>query len=202
MNSIIEQFLKQCTTTMEDWKYWKKEHKLSDKLIVAGPSRIIALLDIPELDEEIEWTAYSIKSTPTKKMSGCFAYNKNIYSIYFLREDVFKFIGESFEVGVYKGAIILFKLTETIALGLAPKLMEDGFYFNDEGVQFVDVDWEDEDLNKSLNNSAKEEFIKWEDGVAKRLHTTENASNDWYEEVYQFEKFFEIEEDLGDMMLL
>lgn len=195
MNSIIEQFLKQCSTTLEDWEFWKKEHQLSDKLIVAGPSRIIALLNIPKLEEGIEWTDYSIKSTPTKKMGGCFAYGKHIYSIYFLRDDVFKFIGESVEIGVYAGAVMVFKLTETIALGLSPKLMEDGFYFNDEGVMFINDDWGDIDLI-----SAKDGFIKWDDGVAKRKHN--GKAGEWYEEVYQFEKFFEEEEELGDMMLL
>ena len=199
MSEIIDKFLKKCASTMEDWEFWKKEHNLSDKLIVAGPSRIIALLDIPKLEEEIEWTSYFIKSTPTKKMSGCFAYGKHIYSIYFLRDDVYDFIGESVEIGTYAdGVIMVFKLTETIALGLAPKLMEDGFYFNDEGVQFVDEDWGDEDLNRDLNN-AKEEFIKWDDGVAKRKHMGANLQ-EWYEEVYQFEKFFELEEEMGDFL--
>ena len=133
-------------------------------------------------------------------MGGCFTYGKHIYSIYFLRDDVYEFIGESVEIGTYAESIMVFKLTETIALGLAPKLMEGGFYFNDEGVQFVDDDWGDEELNKRLNSSAKEEFIKWEDGVAKRLHTAENIANDWYEEVYQFEKFFELEEEMGDFL--
>lgn len=198
MSEIIDKFLEKCATTLEDWKFWKEEHKLSDRLIVAGPSRIIALLDIPKLEEEIEWTPYTPISKPSKKMSGCFAYGKHIYSIYFLRDDVFEFLGESVEIGTYAGAVMVFKLTETIALGLSPKLMEDGFYFNDEGVMFVDEDWGDEDLNKDLND-AKEEFIKWEDGVAKRKHSGGNVG-DWYEEVYQFEKFFELEEEMGDFL--
>lgn len=199
MSEIINKFLEHSTSsTLEEWEFWREEHNISDKIIVAGPSRIIALLDIPKLDEEIEWTPYTPISKPSKKMGGCFAYGKHIYSIYFLRDDVFEFLGESVEIGTYAESIMVFKLTDTIALGLAPKLMEGGFYFNDEGVQFVDEDWGDEDMNEHMND-AKQEFIKWEDGVAKRKHTGVNL-REWYEEVYQFEKFFELEEEMGDFL--
>ena len=127
MSEIVDKFLKHCTaSTLEEWEFWKKEHNLSDKLIVAGPSRIIALLDIPKLDGEIEWTPYTPISKPTKKMGGCFTYGKHIYSIYFLRDDVYEFIGESVEIGTYAESIMVFKLTETIATSLSVKRNRSG----------------------------------------------------------------------------
>ena len=192
MSEIIEKFLEKCTSTLEDWEFWKKEHKLSDKLIVAGPSRIIALLDLTKLEEDIVWEPYTPISKPTKKMTGCFTYDKYIYSIYFLRDDVFDFIDESVEIGLYK-EIMLFKLTETIALGLAPKIQGDDFYFNNKGVCFVNDDWEED-----KGTDSKKEFINWDDGVAKWKHS--GKVGEWFEYVYQFEKFFELEEEMGDFL--
>ena len=118
---------------------------------------------------------------------------KYIYSIYFLRDDVFKFIGESVEIGLYK-EVMLFKLTETIALGLAPKIIGNDFHFNEEGVMFVNDDWEE-----FKTTPTKKEFIKWENGVAKWRHTGK-GNNNWDEEIYHFKKFFEEEEEMGDFL--
>jgi hypothetical protein len=189
---LIDKFLKQCATTIEDWEFWQKEHKINDKIIVAGPSRIIALVDLTKLEGDIVWTPYTPISKPSKKMSGCFTYDKHIYSIYFLRDDVFKFIGESIEIGLYKEAM-LFKLTETIALGLAPKLIENEYYFNNEGVMFVNESWEED-----KSTSGEREFVKWVDNKAKWKHNSK--AGEWFEEVYKFEKFFEEEEDMGDFL--
>jgi hypothetical protein len=194
MSEIIEEFAKEFI--VNDWEFWKEEDRLSDTILIAAPSRIVALVDIPKAKEEMNWETYTIISEPTKKMGGCLAYNGKLFSMHFL-EKAFKFLKPTVEICYYGDIAILFKLTETIALAIACKIDEDGFYYNDEGVNFVDVDWE-ETKEEWRTTMKAQEFIKWSDGMAKRKHT--GKSGEWYEEVYKFEKFFEKEEDMGDFL--
>ncbi len=196
---IIEEFCAAFATNPKDWEFWKGEHKItSDKLIIAGPSRIVGLIDLNKIEEEIEWKAYAIKSEPTKKMCGNFVYEGGMYSIDFLRR-AFEFLGESFEVARIREAI-MFKLNEDIGLGLAEKITNEDFYYDDEGVMFIESSFEVEKEEWRTVTKAKE-FIKWTDNEAKRKHKG-HGTNIWWEEVYRWEKFFEEEEDMGDMMLL
>jgi len=197
MNRIIENFCKIAHTSVEDWDFWKGEHNSSDKIIIAGPSRIIGLIDLNKIDEEIDWTEYGTRSVPTKKMKGNFVFNGYMYGMRWLK-DAFSMLGESVEVATYKESI-LFKLTESIAFGIGNKLTSDEFYYDDKGVMFTEDDFEKIKEEWRTVTKAKE-FIRWVDGVAKRKHS--GKSTVWYEEVYRWEKFFEEEEDLGDMMLL
>lgn len=194
--NLIEKFSIAFGMTMEEWDFWKREEeRVCDKLIIAGPSRIVGLIDLNQL-EEIEWKEYSIESKPTKKMKGDFVFDGGMYSIDFLKK-IFQFLSESFEVARVREAI-MFKLTEDIALGLAEKRKGDGWYYNDEGIMFVE--WEFEGLSDKWKTvTTDKEFIKWENNVAKREHKGHNLRT-WYEEVYRFEKFFEEEEEWGDMM--
>jgi len=198
MNSIIEMFSEAFVMTMEDWKFWEEqEGRKSDKLIIAGPSRIVGLLDLRQL-EEIEWKEYSIESKPTNKMKGDFVFEGEMYSIDFLKK-IFQFLSESFEVARVK-QVIIFKLTERIGLGLAQKRNGEGWYYNDEGIMFVE--WEFEGLSDKWKTVTKaKEFVKWVDNMATRKHQGIGLRY-WDEEVYRFEKFFIEEEDMGDMMLL
>jgi len=194
--SLIEKFCDTFSTTVEDWEYWKEENDSSDKLIIAGPSRIIGLVDLSDIEDEIEWETYSIKAEPKKSMSGNFVYNGNMYGIKWLTK-IFHLLDETFEVAKLDEAI-LFRMTETVALGLGEKRNPDDFYYNDEGVMFIEWDWEDvkEEWRSVVD---QKEFIKWENNMAKRKH--KGKSHIWYEELYRFEYFFEEEEDVGDMML-
>lgn len=198
MSSFIEEFCDVFATDKEAWEFWKTEEKRrpSNKLIIAGPSRIVGLIDLNKFGE-VEWETYAIKSEPTKKMCGNFVYEGGMYSIAFLR-NIFKFIGESFEVARVREAI-LFKLNEDIALGLAEKVINKDFYYDDKGVMFIEMDFEKTKKEWHTVTKAKE-FIEWEDNMAKREHKGKGLT--WYEEVYRWEKFFEEEEDMGDMMLL
>lgn len=197
MSELVHKFIKHLGISVENWEHWKEEYNYSDRLIIAGPSRITALIDLTKIDEDIEWTPYSTISVPTKKMKGNFVFCEHIYAIYFLRK-MFEFIGESVEVASFKDAI-LFKLSETVAIGIGCKLTSDDFYCNDEGVMFVEFDWE-ETKDSWKTTTTKKEFIKWVDGVAKRKH--KGNVHVWDEEVYQFEKFFELEEEEGDFLSL
>lgn len=195
--NLIEKFSEVFVMPIKDWEFWKEEHGCSDILIIAGPSRIVGLVDLNKIEEKIEWETYSTKTTPTKKMTGNFVYNKGMYSIDFL-EKIFKFLDEIVEISRHHEAI-LFKLTESIALGLGEKINPDDFYYNDEGVMFIEWEWET--TKKDWRTVVKEkEFIKWENNIAQRKH--KGKANIWYECVYRFEYFFEEEEDMGDMMLL
>ena len=198
MNKFIEDFSIAFATDLEKWKFWKEEVGSSSKLIIAGPSRIVGLLDLTLIEEDLEWTTYSIESIPTNKMKGNFVFDGRMYSMDFLKK-VYHFLSESFEVARLNEAI-LFKLTETVALGLAEKKTNEDFYYNDEGVMFVEEEFEKLDKKWKTVTKAKE-FIKWENNMAKRKHS--GKAQVWYEEVYRFEKFFEIEEDdMGDIMSL
>ena len=188
--TIIEDFVKVCCTTKEDLIFWTKENNLSDKIIVAGPSRMTGLVDLTKLDDVLEWKSYGKCSEPTKKMDGNFVFDGHMYFIPYLRI-VYPMIPETVEITRYK-ILILFKLTDGIALGICETLLAEGFYYNDEGVMFVPYDWED---------TKDKEFVKWIDNVARKEHGDSTVRN-WYEEIYKFEKFFEEEEEMGDMMLL
>jgi len=195
--SLIEDFCNAFATTVENWEFWRDEHNSSDKLIIAGPSRIVGLVDLKKMPK-IEWESYSIESPPTKKMKGNFVFEGGMYSMDFLKRSI-KFLSDPFEVARVNEAI-MFKLTESVALGLAEKITNEDFYYNDEGVMFVELDWESQGETWKTVSQAKE-FVKWVDGVAKRKHSGKSTS--WYEEVYNFEKFFAEElEDMGDMMML
>ena len=195
--SLIEKFSIAFATDLEKWKFWKEEVGSSSKLIIAGPSRIVGLLDLTSIEEDLEWTIYSIESKPTNKMKGNFVFDGRMYSIDFLKKIV-QFLPESVEITRLNEAI-LFKLTETVALGLAEKRTNDEFYYNDEGVMFVESDFE-ELANSWKTVTTAKEFIKWENNMAKRKH--KGKGNVWYEEVYKFEKFFIEEDEMGDFMLI
>jgi len=194
---LIEEFCKIFDMTPDDWTFWKREHGCSDKLIIAGPSRIIGLVDLTKIDDEINWKSYGKNAEPTKKMKGNFVFDGGMYGITFLR-DAFPMLAETIEVAKYSEAIF-FRVGEDVALGIAQKYTNEGFYYNDEGVMFAEWDWEE--TKKEWRSVVKEnEFIKWENGVAKREH--KGKCNIWYEEVYRWEYFFEVEEEMGDFMLL
>ncbi len=194
--TIIEEFTECFNASPDDWKFWKGEHNSSDKLIIAGPSRIVGLIDLNKIKEDIEWKTYSKESEPIKKMAGNFVYNNGMYSIDFLRK-MFSMLPETVEVARHSGAI-LFKLTEDIAVGLGEKRTSVDFYYNNEGVMFVESNFEDSDSWKTT--PTEKEFIKWNNKVAKRKHRGK-GTHVWYEEVYKFERFFEEEEEWGDMMM-
>ncbi len=195
--TIIERFAKVFRTTEKDLKFWKKEHMLTDKIIIAGPSRIVGLIDLNKIDDDIEWTTYEKNSDPTKKMVGNFVFEGGMYGIRWLR-NIYPMLSETIDVAKYN-IVILFKITEDMAVGIGEKRTHEDFYYNDEGVMFVD--WDFEKTKKEWKTVAKaKEFIKWENGVAKRKH--KGKANIWYEEVYKFERFFEEEEEMGDMMLI
>ena len=195
--TLIEDFVKIFFMTEEDLMFWKSENNLNDKIIIAGPGRIIALIDLTKCYDIGEWKSYEKCSEPTKKMCGNFVFEDGMYGITFLR-DIFPMLSESVEVTIYCKAI-LFKITEDIAVGIGHKVMVDDFYYNDEGVMFVEFDWT-ETKDDWKTTTTDKEFVKWENNVAKRKHSGKGLV--WYEEVYRFEKFFEDEEDWGDMMLL
>lgn len=195
---LIEEFCKVTKTILKDWDFWKTENPCSDKIIIAGPSRIIGLIDLIKIDEEIDWKFYGKNAVPTKKMKGNFVFDGKMYGIRWLIL-AFQMIGETVEVGSYKESI-LFKLTEDVALGIGDKTLTEDFYYNDEGVMFIEAEWE-ETQEKWRSVTKAKEFIKWENGVAKRKHS--GKANVWYEEVYRWEYFFEEElDDMGDMMML
>lgn len=197
MSKIIDDFCIAFATDMESWEFWKGENDSSDKLIIAGPSRIVGLIDLKKMGK-IDWKSYSIESIPTNKMKGNFVFDGGMYSMDFLKK-IMRFLSETFEVARVREAL-LFKLTESIALGLAEKRNSDDWYYDDEGVMFEDLEFEKTPENWKTTATAQE-FVKWDNGVAKRKH--QGKALVWYEEVYRFEKFFEIEEeDMGDMMLL
>jgi len=193
----IEEFCTAFAMSVESWGFWKEEYGSSDKIIIAGPSRIVGLIDLKKLGE-IEWKSYGVRAKPTKKMSGNFVFEGGMYSIYFLKK-IFQFLSEYFEVTRYNEAI-LFKLGEDIALGLAEKITNEDFYYNDEGVMFVESRWE-ETKGQWRTVTTEKEFIKWEDNMAKRKHKGKGL-NTWYEEVYKWEYFFEEEDDESEMMLI
>ena len=196
--TLIDIFCSVFSTSVEDWNFWKVQHGINnDKLIIAGPSRIVGLVDLDKIDDIIEWETYSIHTTPTKKMKGNFVYDGSMFSMDFLIKSL-HLLDEIVEIARLNEAI-LFKLTESIALGLAEKRNPDGFYYNDEGIMFIEWEWEDiKDEWKSV--ITEKEFIKWDKNVAKRKH--KGKTHIWYEEVYRFEYFFEEEEQMGDMMLI
>ena len=194
--TLVEKFAKIFNTTEEDLTFWKKEHMLTDKIIIAGPSRIIGLIDLNKLDDDIEWKTYEKNFDPTKKMAGNFVFEGGMYGIRWLR-NIFSVLSETVEVARYN-IVILFKITENMAVGIGEKKTLKDFYYNDEGVMFVD--WDFEKSKEEWRTVAKaKEFIKWENGMAKRKHS--GKANIWYEEVYRFENFFEEAEEWGDMMM-
>ena len=195
--TLIEEWIKVLKTTTDDWEFWKGENYVSDKIIIAGPSRIIGLVDLTKIDDIGEWKIYEKLSEPTKKMVGNFVFENGMYGINFLK-DIYPMLSESVEVTKYQESM-LFKLTESIAVGIGCKVMNDDFYCNDEGVMFVEFDWT-ETKDEWKTTTTDKEFVKWENDVAKRKHSGKGLV--WYEEVYRFEYFFEEEEDFGDMMLL
>ncbi len=196
--TLKEKWAKIFNTTEKDWEYWKKEHGCSEKLIIAGPSRIVGLLDLNKVDDNIEWTTYGKYSEPIKKMGGNFIFEGGMYGIRWLR-DIYAMLPESVEVARYVEAI-LFKITDDIAVGIGEKITGDDFYYDDEGVMFVELKFEQTKEEWRTVTKAKE-FIKWDNDMAKRKHTGKGV-NWWYEEIYKFEYFFEEEEEMGDFMLI
>ena len=183
---------------VDEWKFWKDEYKINDRVLIAGPSRIVALVDLRKFDDkDFEWVTYGKYSEPTKKMKGTFVFDGCIYSTYFLR-DIYHLLPESVEVSQYKQGIF-FKVAENIAVGIGEKMAHKDFYYNDEGIMFIEEDFEEEKPEHRTTATAKE-FVKWIDNVAIRIHS--GQSHGWEVEVYRFEKFFEEEEEMGDMMLL
>lgn len=195
MNSLVEAFAKVFKTTVEDWEFWKDEHYYTGSLIITGPSRIVGLVDLTKLGADIEWKTYIVKSVPTKKMTGSFVYDGGLYGVTWLR-DIFKMLGEAVEVSRYKEGL-LFKLNEGIAIALAERIDCEGFYYNDEGVMFIDCEWEETKDEWKTVTTAKE-FIKWDNNVAYRKHTSKNLT--WLEYVYKWEYFFEKEQEMGDFL--
>ena len=194
--TLIERFAEVFHTTEKDLMFWKKEHMLTDKIIIAGPSRIIGLIDLNKIDDDIEWTTYEKNSDPTKKMKGNFIFKGGMYGIRWLK-DIYSMLSETVEAARYN-IVILFKITEDIAVGIGEKRTHEDFYYDDDGVMFIEWDFEKRKEEWRTVSKAKE-FIKWENNMAKRKHT--GKANIWYEEVYRFEKFFEEEEEWGDMMM-
>ena len=195
--TLVEDFAKIFKATEEDLEFWKNENNLSDKIIIAGPSRIIGLFDLTKCDDVGEWESYEKCSEPTKKMCGNFVFNGGMYGISWLR-DIYSMLPETVDVTRYRKGI-LFKITEDIAVGIGEKRNNKDFYYDDEGVMFIEYDWT-ETKDEWKTTTTDKEFIKWENNMAKRKHSGKGLI--WYEEVYRFEKFFEDEEDWGDMMLL
>jgi len=195
--TFIEEWAEIFNTTEDDFESWKAENYVSDNIMIAGPSRIIGLVDLTKIDDIGEWLAYDKHSVPTKKMVGNFVFEGNMYGITFLR-DIYPMLSESIEVTKYKESI-LFKITENIAVGIGCKVNVDDWYYNNEGVMFVEYDWT-ETKDEWKTTTTDKEFVKWENNMAKRKHSGKGLV--WYEEVYRFEYFFEEEEDWGDMMLL
>jgi len=193
--TIIEEWAKLFDTTPEKWDFWKREVGASDKIIMAGPSRILGLVDLTKITENIEWTPYSKCSEPTKKMNGNFLFDGNMYGVYFLRV-IYPLLPETVGVTKYKEGI-LFKLTEDIAVGIGGRINHEEFYYNDEGVMFVEYDWW-ETKDEWKTTVTEKEFVKWENNVAKRKH--KGKTYVWNETIYKFEYFFEDEEEFGDMM--
>jgi len=198
LESIIQEFCEVAHITLEDWNYWKTEHGCSDKLIVADPSIIMGLVDLKKIKERLEWKFYAKKSEPTKKMDGNFVFEGKMYGVRWLR-DIFNMLQEIVEVCSYKEAV-MFRVTEDIGIIIASKITAEGFYYNEEGVMFIEEDFE-ETKQEWRTVTKEKEFIKWENNMAKRKHS--GKANIWYEEVYRWELFFENEEeDMGDFMLL
>jgi len=195
--TFIEEWAEIFNTTEDDFESWNAENYVSDNIMIAGPSRIIGLVDLTKIDDIGEWLAYDKHSVPTKKMVGNFVFEGNMYGITFLR-DIYPMLSESIEVTKYKESI-LFKITENIAVGIGCKVNVDDWYYNNEGVMFVEYDWT-ETKDEWKTTTTDKEFVKWENNMAKRKHSGKGLV--WYEEVYRFEYFFEEEEDWGDMMLL
>lgn len=195
--TLVEDFAKIFKSTEEDLRFWKEENNINDKIIIAGPSRIIGLLDLTAIDDIDGWESYEKASEPTKKMCGNFVYRERMYGLSFLR-DIYPMLSETIEVTIYLKAIV-FKITEDIAVGIGEKRNNEDFFYNDEGVMFVDYDWT-ETKDEWKTTTTNKEFVKWENNMAKRKHAGKGLV--WYEEVYRFEKFFDDEEDWGDMMLL
>jgi len=195
MSELINKFVKDFGTTLESWEFWQKEHGVNPRILIAGPSRIIGLVDLEALEEDIDWETYTKCSEPTKKMTGNFVYGGRMYSIYFLR-DMYNWLPEVVDVTIYHETI-MFKLTDSVAIGLGTKVQVDDWYYNDEGVMFVEFDWT-ETKDEWKTTTTDKEFVKWIDCVAKRKH--HGKSHVWYEEVYRFEKFFQVEEEMGDFL--
>lgn len=194
MNNLVEkfciEFAKLFNATKEDLEFWNKENKLNEKIIIAGPSSKIGLIDLTKTDDIGEWKSYGKCSEPTKKMDGRFVFDNQMYFIPYLRI-IYKMIPETVEV-IKHSVAILFKITDDIAVGICEDGVGDGFYYNDEGVMFVPYEWED---------TKDKRFIKWINNVAKREHG-DSKIHTWEEEIYKFEYFFEEEEEMGDMMML
>ena len=183
---------------VDDWEFWKDEYRFNDKILIAGPSRIVGLVDLTRFDDgDFEWVTYGKRSEPTKKMKGRFVFGGSTYPTHFLME-IYPFLSESVEVSQYKQGIF-FKVSEDIAIGISERTLHKDFYYDDEGVMFIEEDFEEEKPEHRTTATAKE-FVKWIDNVAIRIHS--GQSHGWEEEVYRFEKFFEEEEEMGDMMLL
>lgn len=195
--TIIEDWAKLFDTTPEEWEFWKKEVGTSSKVIMAGPSRIIGLVDLTEIKEDLEWESYGKCSKPTKNMGGNFVFDGGMYGTYFLSV-IYPMLSESVEATRVEGGL-LFKLTEDFAVGIGERLNHEEFYYNDEGVMFVEYDWW-ETKDKWKTTVTQKEFVKWENNVAKRKHT--GVTHVWDEKIYRFEFFFEIEEEFSDMMLI
>ena len=193
--TIIDDWAKIFGTTVEKWDFWKREVGSDKKIIMAGPSRIIGLVDLTKIKEKLEWKSYGKSSEPTKKMEGNFVFNKHMYGTYYLSV-IYPLLSEAVEITIYKGGI-LFKLTEDVAVGIGERLNHEEFYYNDEGVMFVEYDWW-ETKDEWKTTVTEKEFVKWENNVAKRKHG--GKTHIWEEKIYRFEYFFEEEEDFGDMM--
>lgn len=196
--TLKEKWAKIFNTTETDWEYWRKEHGCSEKLIIAGPSRIIGLINLSKFNKNIEWKMYGKCSEPTKKMKGNFVFDGGMYGITWLR-DIYPELPESLEVARYNGGI-LFKINEDIAVGIGDKITGDEFYYNDEGVMFIELKFEETKEEWRTTTTAKE-FIKWDNNMAKRKHGGSKL-HEWFEDVYRFEYFFEEEEEMGDFMLI
>ena len=201
--TVIDEFCKivldskDIKATIKDFEFWREQHNITDKVIIAGPSRLVGLIDLSKLDNITEWETYSKCSEPTKKMKGNFVFTNSRYPLSFLRE-IYPMLSETVEV-MKRDIVILFKLTEDIAVGIVENISHEEFYYNEEGVMFVEFDWT-ETKDDWKTTVTEKEFVKWVNGVAKRKH--KGKTYEWYDEIYKFECFFEEEEEFADMMMI
>lgn len=194
MSELINKFVKHFSTSIEAWEKWKKKNNYNEACLVAGPSRIAALVDLTKLDFDFDWNTYTIICKPPKGMSGNFLYNGHIFSIDLLRRS-FNLLKETTDISLYKGALF-FRLNETVALAIGGKRTSKDFYYNADGILFEDL--EEDESTGEFDKIISTEFVKWNGTVAER--NKKGKTLNWSEYIYKFERFFEEEEDMGDFL--
>ncbi len=201
---------------LEYWKdYLKYETKggANQKIVISGPSRIVALGRIKEMDSKDDlnedWRTYSVvRNFKIKKsisdnaelyFDGCYF---NVRLFLKVCQAIFK-DKPIIDIKLYKAnsvEVLALKIDDDYCFAISSRIdhKNPDTIIKEDGVWFIDYELgEAEDGTVIFNDKEiSREFYKWKDGIA--MHKVRT----WKKYLIDKSYFFQEEEEIGEMMLI